>query len=93
MTGSGGPPPRLPPAEAAGGVKMLKALIGPYGHRGLQFCPTGGINADNMLDYLALDEVAFVGGTWVAKKDRIRAGDWQGIAETARQAVATAAGR
>lgn len=75
------------PAEAAGGIKMLKALIGPYGHRGLQFCPTGGINAQNMTEYLAIPQVAFVGGSWVAKKDRIAAGDWDGITATAREAV------
>jgi len=80
------------PAEAAGGVKMLKALIGPYGHLGLQFCPTGGIDEANMGAYLALPQVAVVGGTWIAKKELMAAGQWSAITEIARQAV-TKAGR
>lgn len=78
------------PAEAAGGVAMLKALIGPYGHLGLRFCPTGGITVGNMCDYLRLKEVPFVGGTWIAKKDAIAAGRWQEITDAAREAVETA---
>jgi 2-dehydro-3-deoxyphosphogluconate aldolase/(4S)-4-hydroxy-2-oxoglutarate aldolase len=78
------------PAEAAGGISMLKALIGPYGHLGIQFCPTGGINEGNLGDYLAVPEVAFVGGTWIAKKDRIRAGAWDEISSKARAAVESA---
>jgi len=81
------------PAEAAGGVKMLKALVGPYGHLGLQFCPTGGVNQDNLMDYLAVPQVAFVGGTWVAKKELIKHGEWETITALARAAVAQAAGR
>lgn len=76
------------PAEAAGGVAMLKALIGPYGHLGLEFCPTGGISEKNMADYLALPQVAVVGGTWIAKKEAMAAGQWSAITEVARQAVA-----
>ena len=78
------------PAEASGGVGMLKALIGPYGHLGIRFCPTGGVKASNMRDYLALREVAFVGGTWIAKKDLVKAGDWAGISRLASEAVALA---
>ena len=81
------------PAEAAGGVKMLKALSGPYGHLGLQFCPTGGVNQGNLMDYLQLAQVAFVGGTWIAKKDLIRAGEWRAITELAKGAVELAATR
>ena len=81
------------PAEAVGGVKMLKALIGPYGHLGLEFCPTGGVNAENMLSYLAVPQVAFVGGTWIAKKDLLKAGDWARITALAKEAVASAATR
>jgi 2-dehydro-3-deoxyphosphogluconate aldolase/(4S)-4-hydroxy-2-oxoglutarate aldolase len=75
------------PAEAVGGVKCLRALSGPYGHLGVEFCPTGGINADNMTAYLSLPAVAFVGGSWIAKKDSIRTGDWDEITRTARAAV------
>ncbi len=76
------------PAEAAGGVKLLKSLIGPYGHLGLSFCPTGGINSQNMLDYLALPQVFAIGGSWMVKQDLI--GDWDAMAATVREAVAAA---
>ena len=79
------------PAEVMGGLKMLKALIGPYGHLGIQFCPTGGISQSNMMTYLALPQVVFVGGTWIAKKDLIQAGNWTEITRLAREAVTTAA--
>ena len=76
------------PAEASGGVKMLKALIGPYGHTGVQFCPTGGVTTQNLADYLALPQVAFAGGTWIAAKDAIKTKDWAKIEQAARDAVA-----
>ncbi len=78
------------PAEVMGGLKMLKALIGPYGHLGIQFCPTGGISQSNMMNYLAFPQVVFVGGTWIAKKDLIQAGNWTEITRLAREAVTTA---
>ena len=67
------------PAEAAGGVKVLKALTGPYKHTGVKFMPTGGINTENFMEYLALDVVLAVGGSWVAKRDDIAAGNWDKI--------------
>lgn len=76
------------PAEAAGGVQWLKALLGPYGHLGLEFCPTGGISAENMTDYLALPEVFAIGGSWMAKKHLI--GDWDQMIDKAKDAVARA---
>lgn len=78
------------PAEVSGGVPMLKALIGPYGHTGIGFCPTGGVTIANMKDYLALPQVAFVGGTWIAKSDLVKKGDWSAIVDLARQAVEAA---
>ena len=57
------------PAEAAGGVKMLKAISAPYKHLGLKFMPTGGVTIDNVADWLALDVVAAAGGTWLNKAD------------------------
>jgi 2-dehydro-3-deoxyphosphogluconate aldolase/(4S)-4-hydroxy-2-oxoglutarate aldolase len=74
------------PAEAAGGVKMLKAIAGPFPQ--ITFCPTGGINAENYLDYLALDNVACVGGSWVAPQEAMDRGDWARITDLAREAVA-----
>ena len=55
------------PAEAAGGVNMLKSLIAPYKHLGVRFMPTGGVKPANVEDYLAIKEVAAVGGTWLNK--------------------------
>ena len=56
---------KLFPAEAAGGIKALKALAGPFGK--VRFCPTGGISEANAADWLALDPVLCVGGSWVVK--------------------------
>jgi len=74
------------PAEAAGGVPMLKSLYGPFGQ--LRFCPTGGINAVKAQDYLALPNVVCVGGSWVVPKDAVVAGDWTRIRALAQQAAA-----
>ena len=57
------------PAEAAGGVTMLKSLIAPYKHLGIRFMPTGGVKPENVETYLAIPEVAAVGGTWLNKCD------------------------
>ncbi len=67
------------PAGALGGPAMLKALSGPYKHTGVRFVPTGGVNAENLETYLSLDVVAAVGGTWIAKKADLEAGNWQEI--------------
>ena len=76
------------PAEAAGGVKMIKSLVAPYRHLGIRLMPTGGVTAANVGDYLAVKEVAAVGGTWLGKADEIKAGNWDGIAATVKAAVA-----
>ncbi|RMD79687.1 MAG: bifunctional 4-hydroxy-2-oxoglutarate aldolase/2-dehydro-3-deoxy-phosphogluconate aldolase [Lentisphaerae bacterium] len=76
------------PAEAAGGVKMLKALWGPYGHLGLSFCPTGGISGSNMSDYLKLPGVIAVGGSWLSSPKLF--GEWSKITRLAQEAVQTA---
>ena len=55
------------PAEAAGGVKMLKAMTAPYRHLGIKFMPTGGVTQENVAEYLAIPKVAAVGGTWLTK--------------------------
>lgn len=74
------------PAEAAGGVKLLKALAGPFG--GIKYIPTGGINAKNLADYLSLPMVHAVGGSWMVDKKLIAAGDFARITELTREAVA-----
>lgn len=73
------------PAEAAGGLNMIKALAGPYVT--LKFMPTGGISTKNAPEYLAYDKILAVGGSWIAKKDLINAGKFDEIAAIAREAV------
>ena len=75
------------PAGPAGGVPMLKALTAPYKHMGVKFMPTGGVTLENLADYLAVESVTAVGGTWIAATDAIRAGNWSGITERARAAA------
>jgi 2-dehydro-3-deoxyphosphogluconate aldolase/(4S)-4-hydroxy-2-oxoglutarate aldolase len=78
------------PAEQAGGVPMLRALMGPYGHTGVQFIPTGGINLGNMRSYLELPSVAAVGGSWMVERQVIAARDWRRIEQATRAALAAA---
>ena len=73
------------PAEAAGGAAYLRAIRGPLPE--ISFCPTGGINAANAPDYLALANVVTVGGSWVAPENLIARGDWGGITSLARNAL------
>ncbi|MFP4644620.1 MAG: bifunctional 4-hydroxy-2-oxoglutarate aldolase/2-dehydro-3-deoxy-phosphogluconate aldolase [Spirochaetales bacterium] len=73
------------PAEASGGIPMVRALAGPYGH--VRFIPTGGIGPENLSDYLSLKNVAAVGGSWMVSSDAIAAGDWETIASKTRDAV------
>lgn len=74
------------PAEAAGGVNMLKAIAGPYTN--VKFIPTGGISAENLADYLRLPLVYACGGSWLVKKTLINAGEFKIITELAREARA-----
>lgn len=73
------------PAEAVGGLKMIKALSAPY--TGLHFIPTGGINAANVRDYLRYERIAACGGSWMVKGDLIRAGRFDEIERLAREAA------
>ena len=73
------------PAEAVGGLKVIKAKSAPYG--GISFLPTGGINEKNVCDYLAFPRVAAVGGSWMAPDDAVKAKDWDRIERLARSAV------
>ena len=76
------------PAEAAGGVKMIKNLLGAFRFTGVRFMPTGGVNLANLGDYLSVPEVACCGGTWVVPKDALAAGDWAAIEKLAADAAA-----
>lgn len=72
------------PAEQAGGSAYLKSLSSPLG--GISFCPTGGITPDNARNYLSLPNVICVGGSWVAPKELVEAGDWAAITQLAADA-------
>ena len=74
------------PAAAAGGIKMIKSIGGPFPQA--TFCPTGGISPDNYKEYLSLKNVACVGGSWLAPTDALEQGDWQKITDLARKAIA-----
>ncbi len=73
------------PAEANGGAAALKAISAPLGE--LRFCPTGGINPQNLHAYLGLTCVACVGGSWMLPQNLIDEGDWQGITALTEQAL------
>lgn len=76
---------KLFPAQQAGGVNMLKAMHGPFPD--IVFCPTGGITRATAPEFLALPNVACVGGSWVAPSDKVRAGEWAEIEALARDAT------
>jgi len=73
------------PAEAAGGIAFLRGVGAPLAT--LKFCPTGGIDMRNAAAYLALPNVVAIGGSWVAPKDAIEAGDFARITALAREAA------
>ena len=75
---------KLFPAQQAGGLGMLKAIGSVFSD--LTFCPTGGVTAETAPDFLALPNVACVGGSWLTPKDAVAKGDWQRITELARAA-------
>jgi 2-dehydro-3-deoxyphosphogluconate aldolase/(4S)-4-hydroxy-2-oxoglutarate aldolase len=77
---------KLFPAQQAGGIGMLKAMGGPFPD--VKFCPTGGVTAETAPDFLALPNVACVGGSWTMPKDAIATNNWTKITELARAAAA-----
>lgn len=81
---------KLFPADVLGGVKLLKALAGPYGHTGVKFIPLGGVNAQNMAEYLALPIVAAIGGSWIVDKKLIAEKNWTKITALTKEALTTA---
>ena len=78
------------PAEAAGGLAMIKAMSAPYGN--LKFMPTGGINAKNLNAYLAFPKILACGGSWMVASDLINAGQFDEIERLTREAVTTMLG-
>ncbi len=77
---------KLFPAEAAGGIPLLKAWASPFGQ--VSFCPTGGISQATAANYLALPNVRCVGGSWLTPGDAMRSGDWARITQLARETQA-----
>lgn len=73
------------PAEASGGIAMVKSLLAPY--TDIQIMPTGGINANNINDYLAIPRVIACGGTWMVNKKLINEGNWDEIGRLTREAA------
>ncbi len=75
------------PAAAAGGAALLKALAGPFAHTGVKFIPTGGINAANLAAYLAIPQVAAVGGSWMAERQLLAEKAWDKITALTAEAM------
>jgi 2-dehydro-3-deoxyphosphogluconate aldolase / (4S)-4-hydroxy-2-oxoglutarate aldolase len=78
------------PAEPMGGVKFLQAICAPY--RNVRFIPTGGIDAENVGQYLALPQVVACGGSWMVKPELFEAGDFAKVRQKAREAAALVKG-
>ncbi|MEN9468624.1 MAG: putative aldolase [Verrucomicrobiota bacterium] len=74
------------PAEPSGGLPYLKAIAAPYAHLEVGFIPLGGLNQNNMTSYLADPLVAAIGGSWLAPREFIRAGEWSKITVLAKAA-------
>ncbi|MGC9553550.1 bifunctional 4-hydroxy-2-oxoglutarate aldolase/2-dehydro-3-deoxy-phosphogluconate aldolase [Vibrio metoecus] len=74
------------PAEASGGINMVKSLLAPY--TDIELMPTGGISPANIKDYLAIPRVLACGGTWMVDKKLIEARNWEELARLTREAVA-----
>ena len=75
------------PAESSGGLAYLKTATAPYAHLGLKYIPLGGLTAESMGAYLAEKSVAAIGGSWLAPRDLIQAGNWSAITDRARRAM------
>lgn len=78
------------PAGTAGGPRALAGIAAPFAHLGVRFIPTGGVTEGNLGDWLGMEAVAAVGGTWIARTEDIREGRWADITRNARDAVAAA---
>lgn len=75
------------PAETFGGVNALKALAGPFGHTGVKFVPTGGITAATLPNYLAIPQVAAIGGSWMADRKLVAEKNWTKITTLTAEAM------
>ena len=75
------------PAEPSGGLAYLKSLNAPYAHLDIKYIPLGGVSADNLAGYVGSSIIGAVGGSWIAPRKLIDAGDWKTIRERAREAA------
>jgi 2-dehydro-3-deoxyphosphogluconate aldolase/(4S)-4-hydroxy-2-oxoglutarate aldolase len=75
------------PAETFGGVNALRALAGPFGHTGVKFIPTGGITAATLPNYLAVPQVAAIGGSWMAERKLVAEKAWEKITVLTAEAM------
>ena len=75
------------PAGSSGGIKHLKNISAPYAHLGLKYIPLGGVNEENMNDYLREEIIAAVGGSWIASRENINSNDWKQIKANAESAI------
>jgi len=75
------------PAEPSGGLNFLRSIAAPYAHLGLRYIPLGGINENNLASYASDPLIAAIGGSWLAPKTLVNAGDWPGITAIAGKAV------
>ncbi len=73
------------PAEAAGGLNMIKSMAAPYVN--MKFMPTGGINEKNVTSYLDFDKIIACGGSWMVNKDMVKAGDFESVKKLTKKAV------
>jgi 2-dehydro-3-deoxyphosphogluconate aldolase/(4S)-4-hydroxy-2-oxoglutarate aldolase len=78
------------PAEVTGGVNYLRSMSAPYKHLGIEYFPLGGLNADNMVEYLNEPNVVAIGGSWIVRQDLVNNHDWDGITARAADAIKTA---
>jgi 2-dehydro-3-deoxyphosphogluconate aldolase/(4S)-4-hydroxy-2-oxoglutarate aldolase len=79
---------KLFPAEPQGGVPYLRSIQAPYAHLGVEYIPLGGVSEANCRTWLSEPSVIAVGGSWIAPRERIAAGDWKAIGEVAGRAAA-----
>lgn len=82
---------KLFPATLAGGVEILKAFNGPFAS--MRFCPTGGVNLENINDYLALENVLCAGGSWIVPKQAMKEKDFEHITKLCKEAMHTIKGK
>jgi 2-dehydro-3-deoxyphosphogluconate aldolase/(4S)-4-hydroxy-2-oxoglutarate aldolase len=75
------------PAEPSGGINYLTSMTAPYAHLGLQYIPLGGLNTENMIDYLSSKLILAIGGSWVAPRNAINESDWANITNNTQKAM------